>query len=95
MPRTDQYIQYTYPISQDNGGAEIHMFWSDKTCYTVCWNEGYKWIDAYRSPNLEFIVFEHMWLENDAWYGDLLSRLILHLRKRILELLEVHSLEFT
>jgi len=71
MPVEDQFEKFTYPLPEDRGGTEIHMFWSDKACFTVCWNEGYKWIEALRSPKLECVIYQHMWLENDCLFADL------------------------
>ncbi len=70
MPRADQYIKYQYPIPAEKGGSEIHMIWSDKPCNIACWNNSFKWIEAYRSPKIECIVIEHMWMENDCLFAD-------------------------
>ncbi|MFC2026846.1 molybdopterin-dependent oxidoreductase [Chloroflexota bacterium] len=70
-PVEDQFEKYTYPIPADEGGTEIHMWWMDKNCYTTCWNEGFLWIDALRSPKLECVVEQAIWLENDCYYSDI------------------------
>jgi molybdopterin guanine dinucleotide-containing S/N-oxide reductase-like protein len=71
-PVEDQFKKYTYPISKEEGGAEIHMIWTDTPCRTTCWNDGNKNIEAMRSPKIEFILVQHPWLENDCLMGDLI-----------------------
>ncbi len=65
----EQFTKYTYPSSEGMSG--IHMIWSDGPCYTVCSVHGHKAIDAFRSPNLEFILVQHPWMENDCLYADI------------------------
>jgi trimethylamine-N-oxide reductase (cytochrome c) len=71
MPVEDQFLKFSYPIPKEQGGTEIHMMWSDKPCYSVCWNDGFMWLDAYRSPKMECIVEQHQWMENDCYYADI------------------------
>jgi anaerobic selenocysteine-containing dehydrogenase len=68
----NQFIKYTYPIPQKEGGTEIHMIWTDNPCLTTCWNEGHKMTEAYRSPKIECIVTQHQWLENDTMFADII-----------------------
>ncbi len=70
-PLEDQFVKYTYPIPADEGGCEIHMMWSEKTCNTVCWNDGFKFIEACRSPKVECFVAQQQWLENDCLFADI------------------------
>jgi molybdopterin guanine dinucleotide-containing S/N-oxide reductase-like protein len=67
----DQFVEYTYPIPKEEGGSEIHMIWSDAPCRTTCWNAGNKTIEAFRSPEIECIVAQHPWLENDCLLADI------------------------
>ncbi|UWG98265.1 molybdopterin-dependent oxidoreductase [Dehalobacter sp. DCM] len=69
FPAEQQFIEYQYPIP---GANPIRMIWSDAPCWTTCWNGGNAMIEAYRSPNIEFIVTQHPWLENDCLFADLL-----------------------
>jgi anaerobic selenocysteine-containing dehydrogenase len=71
-PVEDQFIKYTYPIPREEGGAEIHMIWTDTPCRTTCWNDGNKTIEAMRSPRIECIVAQHPWLENDVLTADII-----------------------
>jgi len=64
-----QFIPYQYPVK---GAQPIRMIWSDAPCWTTCWNGGNAIIEAYRSPNIETIVTEHIWFENDCIFADLL-----------------------
>ncbi len=68
---TDQYIKYTYPISEEEGGSRIHFMWSEKTCNTSCWNEGFKFIDAVRDSSIECFIAANPWLENDCLFADI------------------------
>jgi trimethylamine-N-oxide reductase (cytochrome c) len=69
---SDQYVQYTFPISSSEGGTSIHMYWTDMPCFTTCWNGGNRFLDAMKSPNLECIVSQHPWLEDDMLYSDII-----------------------
>jgi len=68
----DQFVKYTYPLPAADGGTRIHMIWSEKPCNTACWNDGFRFIRAVRDPSIEFFVSNHMWLENDNLYADLI-----------------------
>ena len=64
----DLFEKYRYPPTDDHPG--IRMIWNENGCYTTCWH-GYKFIEALRSPKIEFHVVIHPWLENDALFADL------------------------
>jgi anaerobic selenocysteine-containing dehydrogenase len=68
----DQFVKYTYPIPQEEGGTEIHMIWTDSPCRTTCWNCGNETIEALRNPKIECIVAQHLWLENDCLFADII-----------------------
>ncbi|MEW6665250.1 MAG: molybdopterin-dependent oxidoreductase [Thermodesulfobacteriota bacterium] len=68
----DQFSKYSYPISKRQGGAEIHMVWSDSPCRTTCWQAGNKTEMALRSAKIECIVTQHPWLENDTLFSDII-----------------------
>jgi len=65
-PVEDQFVKYKFP---QEGFSEIHMIWKEPACYTVCWSKGF--IDAVRSPKIEFVVIQHPWLEDDCYFADL------------------------
>jgi anaerobic selenocysteine-containing dehydrogenase len=71
-PTEGQFVQYTYPISREKGGTEIHMIWTDTPCRTTCWGHGHKTLEALRSPKIECIVAQHPWLENDCLAADII-----------------------
>ena len=48
------------------------MIWTDTPCRITCWNHGNKTEVAMRSPNIECIVAQHPWLENDCLYADII-----------------------
>jgi trimethylamine-N-oxide reductase (cytochrome c) len=60
------------PISEEEGGSEIHMMWSEKVCNTACWNDGFLFIEAVRSPKIECYVANHQWIENDCIFSDII-----------------------
>ena len=70
-PPEDQFQKYIYPAPAEQGGGEIHMIWSEKPCNQACWNSGFKFQEAMRSPKIECIVTNHQWLENDSLFADL------------------------
>ncbi|MGD9142474.1 MAG: molybdopterin-dependent oxidoreductase [Dehalococcoidia bacterium] len=71
-PVEGQFVEYTYPIPEEEGGTEIHMIWTDTPCRTTCWNHGNKTLEALRSPKIECIVAQHPWLENDCLAADII-----------------------
>jgi len=71
-PVEDQFVKYSYPISQEEGGSEIHMIWTDAPCRTTCWNAGNLTAEALRNPKIECIVAQHPWLENDCLLADII-----------------------
>jgi len=72
MMASDQSRTFTYPIPKEQGGTEIHMIWTDTPCWTVCWNDGNRYILALQNPKIEFILTEHPWLENDTMLSDII-----------------------
>jgi anaerobic selenocysteine-containing dehydrogenase len=68
FPLEDQFVKYTYPVP---GCPEIHMIWTDSPCWITCWNDSNSYIEALRSPKIEFIVAQHPWMENDCLFADL------------------------
>jgi trimethylamine-N-oxide reductase (cytochrome c) len=67
--REDQFQKFKYPM---DGYPEIRMLVNENSCWTTCWNEGYKFIEAMRSPKIEFILTIHPWFENDCVFSDII-----------------------
>jgi len=67
-PREDQFKEYVYPVE---GFPEIHMVWTDSPSWITCWNNGNRFIEAMRHPNIEFMLAQHPWLENDCLFADI------------------------
>jgi anaerobic selenocysteine-containing dehydrogenase len=65
----DQFTKYTYPAE---GCPEVHMIWTDSPCWITCWNDSNSFIKGLRSPKIEFILAQHMWLENDCLFADII-----------------------
>ena len=71
-PTSDQYKKYTYPIPQEEGGTQIHMMWTDTPCRQTCWNNGNEIALTSRNSQIEFILAQHPWLENDCLFADII-----------------------
>lgn len=69
MPREDQFLPFEFPRENEPG---IHMIWSDTPCWSTCWNGGNEYLSSLRDENLEFMLLQHPWFENDAKYADLI-----------------------
>ena len=69
---TDQFVKYTYPIPKEEGGTEVHMFWTDTPCRQTCWGYGNDIAEAVRDPKVETVVAQHPWLENDCLFADII-----------------------
>ena len=65
----DQFKKFEYPVK---GCSPVHMIWSDSPCLTTCWNDGNNVHKAYRSPQIEFMLVEHPWMENDCIFADVI-----------------------
>jgi len=71
-PAVDQFIKYVYPIPAEEGGTEIHLIYQDHACQTACWNDTNEYIKALRSPKIECHVIQHIWMENDCLFADII-----------------------
>lgn len=67
----EQFEHNFYPIEEDEGGCKVHMLWSEKPCNQTCWNGGFEFQQAMRNPDLECVITNHPWLENDSLFADL------------------------
>jgi molybdopterin guanine dinucleotide-containing S/N-oxide reductase-like protein len=65
----DQFVKYEYPAK---GCAEIRMIWTDTPSWMSCWNDGNRMADAFRSPQIEFVLAQHPWIENDCEFADII-----------------------
>lgn len=68
-PRIDQFVKYQYP---EPGKPEIHMLIDENACWFTCWNEGYRMVEALRSPKIEFYLVIHPWFENTCAFADII-----------------------
>jgi molybdopterin guanine dinucleotide-containing S/N-oxide reductase-like protein len=64
-----QWDLQTYPAE---GCPEIHMIWSCSPCWLACKSDSNSWIDAMRSPKIEFVVTQHPWMEDGCQYSDII-----------------------
>ena len=67
-PASEQWEKYKYP---GDGCSRIHMIWTDSPCMTTCWNDGFRFVKALQSDEIECVVAQHPWLENDCYLADI------------------------
>ena len=68
-PAEEQWTKHVFPRP---GCSRIHMIWTDSPCMVTCWNDGFNFVKALRSEEIEFIVAQHPWLENDCYMADII-----------------------
>ncbi len=66
-----QFMEYQFPIAGKDS-ARIRMMWTDCPCRTTCWNGGNDTEEALRSEQVECIIAQHPWLENDCLFSDII-----------------------
>jgi len=64
-----QFMRHRFPA---DGCSRIHMIWTDSPCMSTCWNDGNAYLEAVRSKDIEFMVAQHPWLENDCLMADII-----------------------
>jgi molybdopterin guanine dinucleotide-containing S/N-oxide reductase-like protein len=69
MKTEDQFVPYKYPA---DGCSEIRMIWTDTPAMMTCWNDPNYIVKAYQNPNIEFILAQHPWMENDCIFADII-----------------------
>ena len=67
--REAQFVHWKYPA---DGCSKIHMIWTDSPSWITCWNDGNNFIRAMRHEDIEFIMCQHPWLENDCLFADVI-----------------------
>ena len=68
-PAEEQWVKHEFPRP---GCSRLHMIWTDSPCNVTCWNDGFNFVKAMRSPEIECIVAQHPWLENDCYMADII-----------------------
>ena len=68
-PAGEQWIKHEFPAP---GCSRLHMIWTDCPCMVTCWNDGFNFVKALRSPEIECVVAQHPWLENDCYLADII-----------------------
>jgi anaerobic selenocysteine-containing dehydrogenase len=64
-----QFQKYKYP---EDGFSEVKMFWRYGGSYIGTMNNTNRWVKMYRSPKLEFVVNQSVYLEGEAQFADLI-----------------------
>ena len=68
-PAEQQWEKHVFPRP---GCSRIHMIWTDSPCNVTCWNDGFNFAKALRSEEIECVVAQHPWLENDCYLSDII-----------------------
>jgi trimethylamine-N-oxide reductase (cytochrome c) len=68
-PRSEQFDRYRFPAE---GCSRLHMIWTDSPCMVTCWNDGFGFVKAIQSDEIEFVLAQHPWLENDCYMADII-----------------------
>ncbi|MCC6608674.1 MAG: molybdopterin-dependent oxidoreductase [Burkholderiales bacterium] len=66
----DQFRRYRFPPTDAHPG--IRVVWNENGNQAGSWGRGLKWLEALRSPQIEFVVGIHPWFENDIPFSDLI-----------------------
>jgi trimethylamine-N-oxide reductase (cytochrome c) len=66
----DQFKRYRFPPNDQHPG--IRMVWNENASQAGSWSHGFKWLEALRSPRIEFVLGVHPWMENDIPFSDLI-----------------------
>jgi len=64
-----QFIPYSYPME---GYPEVKMFWRYGGSFMGTMTDTSKWVKAYQSPKLEFIVNQSVWMDPEARMADII-----------------------
>jgi molybdopterin guanine dinucleotide-containing S/N-oxide reductase-like protein len=64
-----QFKKYKYP---EDGFSEVKMFWRYGGAYIGTMTNTNRWVKMYRSPRLEFVVNQSVYLEGEAKFADLI-----------------------
>jgi trimethylamine-N-oxide reductase (cytochrome c) len=65
-----QFKEMTFPLPGDPG---VRMIWTDTPCRTTCWNGGNDTeLALSTSSQVECIISQHPWLENDCLFSDII-----------------------
>jgi trimethylamine-N-oxide reductase (cytochrome c) len=76
-PLIQQFKEFQFPLPESKSG--IRMMWTDTPCRTTCWNHGHETEVTLWSPQVEFVVAQHPWLENDCLFADIILPTNTHL----------------
>jgi anaerobic selenocysteine-containing dehydrogenase len=71
-PPEDQFVKYTYPIPEEEGGTRVRLIWQDHACHGACWNDGNMYFKTVRDSTVECNIIQQPWFENDCIFADIL-----------------------
>lgn len=71
-PTPDQFKHFEYHAHDDGPVKPVHMIWSDSPCFETCWNHGYLFEDAILTDQIETVIVQHPWFENQCKMADIL-----------------------
>ena len=69
MSAEQQFKPYTYPMP---GNPEVRMFYRYGSSFIGTMTETNKWVKAYQSPKLEFVVNQDCWTGSESRFADII-----------------------
>lgn len=64
-----QFKEFTYPLP---GNSEVRMFYRYGGSFIGTMSDTNKWVKAYQSPKLEFIVNQDCWMNSETNFADII-----------------------
>jgi trimethylamine-N-oxide reductase (cytochrome c) len=64
-----QFFKFTYPAP---GNSEIKMYYKYGGSYIATMNETNRYVKSYRTPKLEFVVNQAIWMEGETKFADII-----------------------
>jgi trimethylamine-N-oxide reductase (cytochrome c) len=64
-----QFFKFTYPAP---GNSEIKMYYKYGGSYIATMSETNRYVKSYRSPKLEIVVNQSIWMEGEAKFADII-----------------------
>ncbi len=64
-----QFFKFSYPAP---GNSEIKMYYKYGGSYIATMNETNRYVRAYRTPKLEFVVNQSIWMEGETKFADVI-----------------------
>jgi trimethylamine-N-oxide reductase (cytochrome c) len=67
----DPFYERTFPLEGENG-SKIHMIWGGNVSWSGGATNGFKKLEAHRSPDIECVVYQTIWMEDACEWADII-----------------------